>query len=204
MRRAACALLACAGMGTPARAQVAVDLLAGVVWSSPLARDEIVAPLTVAPQIAPSLALGVSMPLDARYRLGLRAGWARSQLVRREADETTAILPLNVWTGALVVERSVARMATAEARIGGMKYAPGGDAGGTIFQDDAPFTAVIGLGIRAYRPVGDRFLIGVHVGYDFHRFETQALKSGGFTSGRTVHRVSVSAHVRWSASRETP
>lgn len=204
MRRAACVLAAVAGLGTPARAQVAVDALAGVVWSSPLVRDEIVAPLTVAPQIAPSLMLGAGFPLDDRHRLGLRVGWARSDLVRSEADETVAILPLTTWSGSVVLERQMVRQVAAEARLGGLKYAPGGNTDGTIFQDDAPFAPLLGLGLRAWHPVGARVALGLHVAYDFHRFETQALKSGGFTSARSVHRLTVSANLRWSAGRETP
>lgn len=204
MRRVAWVLAALAGLWSPARAQVALDAMAGAVWSSPLVRDEIVSPLTVAPQIAPSIGLGVLMPLDARFRLGFRAGWSRSQLVRREADQTTAILPLTVWTGALVLERRMTGFVTAEARLGGLKYAPAGSRDGTIFQDDSPFAAMIGLGLRASRPVGTRTLIGLHIAYDVHQFETQALRSAGFTFARTVHRLLVSVHLRWSASRETP
>jgi len=189
---------------SPLQAQLAADVLAGAAWSSPLVRDEIVAPLTVAPQIAPSLALGASFPLNDRYRLGLRVGWARNDLVRTEQGETTAILPLTVWSGAVVLERAVIRQVAAEARIGGLKYAPGGDTGGTIFDGDAPFVPSIGLGVRTWHPVSDRLQIGLHVAYDFHRFETQPLKSGGFTSARSVHRVTVSATLRWSAKRETP
>jgi hypothetical protein len=183
---------------------MAVDALAGVVWSSPLVRDEIVAPLTVAPQIAPSLMLGGGFPLDGRHRLGVRIGWARSDLVRTEQDETTAILPLTTWSGSVVLERLMIRQVAAEARLGGIKYAPGGDANGTIFQDDAPFAPLLGLGVRAWQPIGGRVVIGLQLAYDFHRFETQALKSGGFTSARSVHRLTVSANLRWSAGRATP
>ena len=191
-------------LAAPLQAQVAADAYAGAVWSSPLVKDEIVAPLTVAPQIAPSLAVGASLPLDPRYRLGLRVGWARNDLVRTELDETTAILPLTVWSGAVVLERLLARQVSAEARIGALKYAPGGNADGTIFQDDAPFAPLLGLGVRAWHPLSERLLVGLHVAYDFHRFDTQALKSGGFTSARSVHRVTVSATLRWSANRATP
>jgi hypothetical protein len=183
---------------------MAVDALAGVVWSSPLVRDEIVAPLTVAPQIAPSVSLGASLPLDARDRLGIRFGWARSDLVRTEQDETTAILPLTVWSGSVVLERLLSRQVAGEARLGGLKYAPGGDANGTIFQDDAPFAPLLGLGVRAWQPIGGRVVIGLQLAYDFHRFETQALKSGGFTSARSVHRLAVNATLRWSTRRATP
>jgi hypothetical protein len=184
VRPAAWLLPALLAGASPLQAQLAADVLAGAAWSSPLVRDKIVAPLTVAPQIAPSLALGASFPLNDRYRLGLRVGWARNDLVRTEQGETTAILPLTVWSGAVVLERAVIRQVAAEARIGGLKYAPGGDTSGTIFDGDAPFVPSIA--------------------YDFHRFETQPLKSGGFTSARSVHRVTVSATLRWSAKRETP
>lgn len=204
MKRAACILAALAGIGTPVSAQLAIDALAGAVWSSPLVRDEIAAPLTVAPQIAPSVVLGGGFPLDARHRLGVRIGWARSDLVRTEQDETTAILPLTMWTGSVVLERQMLRQVAAEARLGGIKYAPGGSTEGTLFQDDAPFAPLLGLGVRAWRPIGSRVAVGLHVAYDFHRFETQVLKSGGFTSARSVHRLTVSANLRWSAGRETP
>jgi len=204
VKRAACVVAALTAIGTPVRAQVAIDALAGVVWSSPLVRDEIVAPLTVAPQIAPSLTLGGGFPLDGRHRLGVRIGWARSDLVRTEQDGTTAILPLTMWSGSVVLERLLLRQVAAEARLGGIKYAPGGSTDGTLFQDDSPFAPLLGLGVRAWHPIGSRVAVGLHVAYDFHRFETQALKSGGFTSARTVHRLTVSANLRWSAGRATP
>jgi hypothetical protein len=58
--------------------------------------------------------------------------------------------------------------------------------------------------VRADRPVSERLTVGVHVGYDVHQFDTQSLRSAGFTSGRFAHRVSVSVALRWRQPHASP
>ena len=204
MRRSAIAAAALCALAVPARAQLSAEGLVGAAWSSPLAKDVIVNPITLQPRIAPSLALSLGTWVDQRYHIGGRVRWARSTLARHEIGERTSVIPLTVWTGTLVFGRRMWRCVAAELWFGGLKYAPSGDADGTIFQDGSPLMALLGLGVRVDRPVTDRLTLGVHAGYDVHQFETQTLRAAGFTSGRIVHRISLSATLRWSRRHANP
>ncbi len=193
-----------AAVAAPARAQVTAEVLVGAAWSSPLVEDVIVNAITLQPQIAPGLTASVGTWLNARYHVGGRIRWARSDLKRHELGERTSVLPLTVWTGTIVFERKMWRSVAAEVWFGGIKYAAGGDADGTVFQDGSSLMATLGLGVRADRAITDRLTIGIHVGYDAHQFDTQTLRTAGFTGGRIVHRVAVSASLRWSQRHATP
>jgi hypothetical protein len=96
------------------------------------------------------------------------------------------------------------RSVSAELAFGAIKYDPDGNTDGTVFQDDAPLVATLGLGVRADRPIGEQLTLGVHVGYELHQFDTRSLRSAGFTSGRLAHRVSVSAALRWKQPNASP
>ncbi len=204
MRRFLTAAAVLAAIAAPTRAQVSAEALVGATWSSALVEDVIVNAITLQPQIAPSLAVSVGTWVDERYHIGGRIRFARSDLARRELGEHTSVIPLTVWTGTLVFGRRMWRSIAAEIWFGGIKYSPSGDTDGTIFQDGSSLLATLGLGVRAEHAITDRLSLGVHVGYDAHQFETQTLRTAGFTSGRFAHRVSVSATLRWSQRHATP
>jgi hypothetical protein len=204
MTRALTAIVLLAGVATTAHAQLFAEVQAGAAWSSPLVEDSIVNAITVAPQIAPALGVVVGTRLGERYGIAGRLRWARSNLQRQELGESITVLPLGVWTGSIVLERSMWRSVSAELQFSAIKYDPGGNADGTVFQDDAPLVATLGLGVRADRPVSERLTVGVHVGYDVHQFDTQSLRSAGFTAGRFAHRVSVSVALRWRQPHASP
>lgn len=193
-----------AAVTTAAGAQVFAEVQAGAAWSSPLVEDSIVNAITLAPQIAPVLGVAVGTQLGERYSIAGRVRWARSNLTRRELGASSTVLPLTVWSGTVVFRRTVWRRVAAELQFGAIKYAPSGDTDGTVFQDDAPLVATLGLGVRADRPISERLSVGLHVGYDVHQFDTQSLRSAGFTSGRLVHRVAVSATLRWRQRHASP
>jgi hypothetical protein len=204
MKRAVATAVLLAAFAGSARAQLTAELQPGAAWSSPLVEDSIVNAITLAPQLAPAIGLGLGTRLGERYGIMGRVRWARSNLQRRELGDSRTVLPLTVWTGSIVLQRTMWRSVSAEVQFGATKYAPSGTTDGTVFQDDGPLLGTLGLGVRADRAVGERLALGVHVGYDLHQFDTQSLRSAGFTSGRLVHRVSVSAVLRWRKPDASP
>jgi hypothetical protein len=177
-------------------AQMFVELKGGALLGTPLVRDSIVQAFTIVPSIAPTVAVAAGTQLSDLYSLALSVRWARSDLVRREAGQTTAVLPLTVWSGSIALRRQVTQWATVEAEVGGIKYATGGMRDGTLFQDDAPLLPAVGVSARADRGIGSGWTLGIETHYDFHRFTTQALRAGGLTGHRSVHRVAATLVVR--------
>jgi hypothetical protein len=190
-----------AAQPVPAHAQVFVELGAGATWSSNLVRDTIIDGFTVQPTLAPTLGLSAGTVLSPQYEIAVDLGWARSNLRLSDDQGSRNIIPLTVWSGAVALRWRVKPWAVARARIGAVKYRPaaeGRDA--TLFRDDQPLEAAVGLGTRFEYTVGRRWTLGLDVGWDVHRFMTQALSAEGFETG-LVHRVSVAATVRWSNAR---
>jgi hypothetical protein len=185
---------------TPTNAQTSVEFQVGAVGSGPLAKDTIVNPITVGPALGLGLTLGVMTEFEGPFHAGARVGWAHSNVRRHELDTQTTVLPLSVWTGVLALGVRVTGMVRAEARFGVVKYAPGGDTNGTVFQDAAPLTATAGLGARVDRRMSRNWTIGLHAAIDLHQFDTPTLRNAGFAGARTVHRITVGAAVRWGSA----
>ncbi|MDH3291717.1 MAG: hypothetical protein OEO20_03640 [Gemmatimonadota bacterium] len=188
------------GAAPTARGQVLVGLDVGGMWTSDLAQDVIVNAISVAPALAPTIAVAVGTPISDVYSVGIRVRWAHSDVTRHELDADFTVLPLTVWTGTVTLERTLTNWGTVEGAVGAIKYAPGSDdRSATLFQDDAPLAATVGLGARARRPISPRWTLGAYLAYDVHQFVTQALRAGGAVGARTVHRVSGGISVYWSA-----
>lgn len=183
-------------------AQAFLEIRAGGQGSSVLVRDSINQVITVKPKAGPSIALAGGSALNDRWILSFSLRWTKSDLMRREAGQEAKLLPLTAWTGMLAVRRSLTEWASVEGSIGGIKYAPGGNPDGTIFQDDSPLVPAIGLAARIERGFGSRWETGVELAYDFHRFTTQALRVIGMGEARSVHRVAVSILLKWRFGSE--
>src|SRR3989442_13102444 len=89
---------------------------------------------------------------------------------------------------------------TVGAAVGGLKYLPAGETG--IFRSGAGGVFALAGAVASYTPpraVG-RCRLGGEARYDVHRFITPALRSEGFTSARTVHRVALALRAARAAS----
>ncbi len=179
-----------------ASAQVFAEARLGAQVSSILVRDSINQEITVGAKPAPTAVLSVGTALNERWHLAFGIRWSRSDLTRREAGQDVAMLPLTVWTATLGLRRPLNDWATVEGSVGGIKYAPGGDVDGTIFQDNAPFLPTAGLAARLEKALGARWGIGLELAYDFHRFTTHALREGGIAEHRSVHRAALGIALR--------
>ena len=54
---------------------------------------------------------------------------------------------------------------------------------------------ILGLGVRADRPIAGGLELSLFLGYDVHRFSTPALADADFNGQRPVHRLSASVGV---------
>ncbi len=187
-----------------AAAQVFVELGVGAAWSSTLVEDPLVAGFTAQPALAPTVGLSVGMLLSPKYEVALDLSWARSNLQLEEDQASRNIIPLTVWTGTVSLRWRLKPWVLAQAKIGAVKYRAAEEGRqATLFRDDQPLEATVGLGARVEYPVGRRWAVGFDVGWDVHRFMTEALREDGFSTG-TVHRVSVAATLRWGNAQHTP
>lgn len=188
-------------MAAPAaRAQVSVEMQAGAAASGVLVEDVIVNVVTIRPAIGPSIGLGVRSDFGGPFHAAARIQWNRSNLERKELDVRTTVLPLTVWTGSIALGARLSPLLRVEARFGALKYAPGGETDGTLFQDEAPLAAMLGAGIVLDKRLGPRWSVGLNGAVDFHQFETQTLRTAGFLGARIVHRITVGASVRWGGA----
>jgi hypothetical protein len=188
-----------------AHAQVTVGLRAGAVASGPLVRDSIVEALTIRPDVAPLVALRIGTPLRGRYGVSAELAVSRSDLVSHGDTSEQKITSLTLWSPSLGLQVAATRWLVAEARLGALIYDPG-ETAATLFSEGSPVDAVLGVGLLAERAIGSRFVAGLGVQYDVHRFTTTALRTRGFSGETAVHRVAVSVtlsrrFVRATASR---
>jgi len=186
-----------------ASAQVFAEARLGAQVSSILVRDSVNQSITVGAKPAPSAVLAVSTALNERWHLAFGIRWSRSNLTRREAGQDITMLPLTVWTATLALRRPLTDWAAVEASVGGVKYAPGGNLDGTIFQDNSPFLPTAGLAARFEKTFGARWGVGLELAYDFHRFTTHALREGGIAEHRSVHRAALGVTLRGNLTDAT-
>jgi len=190
-------------LAAPASAQISFEARAGAQFSSILVRDSINQEVTVGAKPAPSVGLAIGSSMNDTWHLSVGVRWSKSDLVRREAGQEIAILPLTVWTGMLQLRRPLTDWAAVEGTIGAIKYAPSGELNGTIFQDNAPLFPAAGLAVRVEKGLGSRWGVGLEAAYDFHRFTTQALQAADIREHRSVHRVAVSVVFRGNLTSAT-
>lgn len=166
----------------------------GAAWSSPLVSDAIVSPVDLAPNVAPALLLGASIPSDAKgRRVGLEALLTSGSFVARENGGSTDLGTLRTATVTLAVTGPLVPSLRWRAALGFISYLPADRTG--IFQDGAPTRVLGGLGIeyrRAWKPGWT--LVG-SLRWDFHRFTTPHLQSQGFTGAQDVHRITLTVGI---------
>ncbi len=202
MKATTVAALAALATAAPGNAQVIAEFRAGADWSSVLVTDVIAEEFTVQPAIAPSLGLAVGTPLGPKYEVALDVRWARSDLKMKQADSSRTIIPLTVWSGFVVLRWRLQQRWLVQAGVGAVKYDPSEDGReSTMFRDDQPLRAAVGLAARGEYPVSRSLRVGIDLGWSVHGFTTQALREEGFDT-RIAHRVSLAAVLRWSNEKQ--
>jgi len=173
------------------RAQTEYHARLGAVGATNLLRDVIVNEITVRQSIAPMIALGASLPIGTQgYRVSLEGTLASGKFHSRESGVDTDLGTLRTATLMLALEGPLLPGFRWRAGAGGLQYWPKDDEG--IFQSGGTGRFLAGAGIDYRRPVLPKWDLMTSLGYDFHRFTTDALDRRGFSQTQGVSRVSLS------------
>jgi hypothetical protein len=163
----------------------------GAVGTSNLLRDVIISEITVRQSIAPMLALGGSIPVGPTgYRAGIEATFASGKYHSSENGARTDLGTVRTGTAMASVQGPISGQVRWRAGLGAIHYWPSDKEG--MFLAGGTTRFLVGAGLdyrRAVLPAWD--LMG-SVGYDFHRFTTEELRTQGFAQNQGVSRIAVS------------
>jgi hypothetical protein len=160
----------------------------GLTYSSKLMRDRVIQEIEVRPGLAPTLALGASLPFAPRYRTGIEATLTTSGYQTREQDIDSDLGTIRTISATLGLDGPVAGRIGWRAGVGLLRYWPTEDKG--IFRRGGSTRFLAGAGVD-YRPAAmTTWDLMISLRYDFHRFTTEELQARGFTGSQGVQRVS--------------
>lgn len=192
--RLAAGSIALAGLLTagPASAAAQTDYYAraGLQYSSPLLKDQVIEPIEVRAGLAPMVAAGISVPMGAGTNVGVEGGLALTSLEAEDDLATRDLGSVTALSALLNLSGRVNGPLGWRAGLGVITYT-GGDAG--IFSDGGATQLLIGGGLDYRRPAFTGWDLMISARYDHHRFSTNELESRGFSGAQGVHRVSLGA-----------
>ena len=165
----------------------------GATYATNLLRDAIVREIHVRQSIAPTLALGASLPITPVYRAGLEATLTSAGYHSTDGVTETDLGTLRTGSVLLNLEGPVWRRASWRAGVGLIRYFPAEDSG--IFLQGGTTRFLAGAGLDYRPPLSNRWEFMVSLRYDFHRFTTEELTARGFTGHQGVQRISASVGV---------
>jgi hypothetical protein len=162
----------------------------GVTFATKLLKDDILQEIDVQQSLAPTLALGVSLPFTPQYSAGLEATLASSGFHSTENASETDLGTLRTGSIMLGLEGPVYQRVRWRAGVGLLSYLPSEDSG--IFLQGGSTRFLAGAGLDYRHPVMSRWDLMASLRYDFHRFTTDELVTRGFSGTQGVQRVSAS------------
>lgn len=172
----------------PAQAQVDYNARLGVTWATPLIRDHIVEEVELRQKLAPTLALGASLPIAPRYRAGLEVVLTSSGYRSSETGTSTDLGTVRTGSVTLGLHGPIAANFGWRAGAGLLGYWPNDERG--IFLRGGTTRFLAGAGLDFRRLVWSQWEMMVSLGYDFHRFTTEELRGRGFSQSQGVQRIS--------------
>jgi hypothetical protein len=162
----------------------------GVTVATNLIRDAVVEVIHVRQSLAPTVALGASLPIATTYRAGLEATLTSSGYHSSQGSNETDLGTLRTGSILLNLEGPVWKTVRWRAGAGLISYWPADDEG--IFVRGGTTRFLAGAGLDYHRPALSQWDLMVSLRYDFHRFTTDELAARGFTGHQGVQRVSAS------------
>jgi hypothetical protein len=170
--------------------QVDYNVRLGLTVATKLLRDVVIQQIEVRQNLAPTLALGASLPISPLYRAGLEATLATSGYHSTEGNGETDLGTLRTGTVALMLNGPIWQRVRWLAGAGIIRYWPTENSGIFLSGGTGRFLAAVGMDYRP--PLLAQWGPTVSLRYDFHRFTTNELKARGFSGTEGVQRVSVS------------
>ena len=191
MRVLLAALVIVPGAGAPAlHAQVDYNARLGVTWATALVRDNIVDEIEVRQKMAPTLALGASLPIAPLYRAGLEVTLTSSGYQATGSGPSTDLGTIRTGSVTLGLDGPVASSLRWRAGVGLLGYWPKEKRG--IFLSGGTTRFLAGAGLDFRRPALSHWDLIVSLRYDYHRFTNDGLQARGFSQSQGVQRISAS------------
>jgi hypothetical protein len=163
----------------------------GVTYATALIEDRIVNDqIEVRQRLAPTLALGVDLPIAPRYQAGLEATLTSSGYRSEEAGVDASLGTLRTGAITLGLEGPITSQVRWRGGVGLIKYWPSEERG--IFLQGGPARALAGAGVDYRRPITAKWEFMASLRYDVHRFTTNELRARGFGQNQGVQRISAS------------
>jgi hypothetical protein len=190
--RAAVALLVVLAASGLSAAEAQTDFYArvGLTGATKLLKDDILQQIEVRQSLAPTLALGVSIPFTPLYGAGLEATVTSSGFHSTESGSQTDLGTVRTGSLMLGLDGPVWHQVRWRAGAGLLRYWPAEKRG--IFLRGGTTRFLVGAGLDYRRPVFPRWDLMMSLRYDFHRFTTDELVARGFSGTQGVQRVSAS------------
>jgi hypothetical protein len=163
----------------------------GLTGATKLLKDEILQEIEVRQSLAPTLALGISLPFTPAYGAGLEGTLTSSGFHSTETGVgDTDLGTLRTGSAMLNLEGPIWHSMRWRAGLGLLQYWPADKSG--IFLSGGATRFLVGAGLDYRHPVLPRWEFMASLRYDFHRFTTDELVARGFIGTQGVQRVSLS------------
>lgn len=172
----------------PAGAQLDYYGRLGVTGATALIRDVVVDQIDVRQSLAPTLALGASLPIAPLYRAAVEAALSSSRYHSSETGTDIGLGTLRNGSITLGFDGPISRAFRWRAGVGLIAYWPTEDRG--IFLSGGTTRFLAGAGADYRRPIMPQWDLMVSLRYDFHRFTTGELQARGFNQSQGVQRIS--------------
>jgi hypothetical protein len=173
---------------SPLAAQTDYYARLGATFSTALVKDRIINAVEVTPGLAPTLVLGVALPIAPLYRAGLEASLTSSGYKSEEPGAEADLGTIRTGAITLGLDGPVASKLRWRAAVGLLRYWPSEDRG--IFLQGGTTRFLAGAGLDYRRPIMTEWDLMAALRYDYHRFTTDELQARGFSQSQGVQRLS--------------
>lgn len=175
------------------QAQLDYNARLGLTWASTLVRDDIIDEIEVRQKLAPTLALGASLPIAPLYRAGLEVTLTSSGYHASEAGTSTDLGTIRTGSVTLGLNGPISGRLSWRAGAGLIGYWPKEDEG--IFLRGGTTRFLAGIGVDYQARVSSQWEMIASLRYDFHRFSTEELEARGFSQTQGVQRISATVGI---------
>jgi hypothetical protein len=160
----------------------------GLTIATKLLKDDVIQEIITRQSLAPTLALGASLPFAPNTTAGLEAAVTTSGYRSDEGEVETDLGTLRTGSVLLNLSGPIWRRLAWRAGLGLIQYWPADREG--IFARGGSTRFLAGGGVDYRPPLMARWDLMISLRYDFHRFTTEQLQARGFTGSQGVQRVS--------------
>lgn len=170
------------------RSQVDYHARLGLTVATKLLKDVVIQQVEVRQSLAPTLALGASLPIAPVYRAGLEATLTTAGYHSSEGNTEMELGTLRTGSVMLGLDGPIWRKVRWRAGAGLIRYWPTEEHG--VFLRGGSTRFLAGAGVDYRPPLSAKWELMFALRYDWHRFTTAELQARGFNGSHAVQRLS--------------